>query len=290
MIERYLVRYFLAVVDHGNFSRAAAQCNVSQPTLSVGIAKLERALERPLFERSNQRVQLTEAGSLFLAHARRIEREFNAALSAIADTEHKQSLRVGVLTSVPGAAVSAACHAARDIMPGPVEIVFAGERELLGMLERDRLDVALTIMRPTDHHFTQRMILDEGYMLVVAPGHPLADRAAIDAADLRDEAMIVRRHCEMLSQTSRFFVARGIRPHFSLRTTNDERALQMVAAGMGVTVMPESYRCAQVRHVPLQAFDHRRTLGFYMADPQHRIHPLVQSIEDVLGNGALLPV
>ena len=63
MIERYLLRYFLAVVDQGNFSRAAAHCLVSQPTLSVGIAKLEQAVGAPLFLRSNQRVELTEAGS-----------------------------------------------------------------------------------------------------------------------------------------------------------------------------------------------------------------------------------
>ena len=72
MLDRYLLRYFLAVVDHGNFSRAASQCNVSQPTLSVGVAKLEREVGAPLFVRSNQRVELTEAGARFLPHARRI--------------------------------------------------------------------------------------------------------------------------------------------------------------------------------------------------------------------------
>ena len=55
MIDRYLIRYFLAVVEQGNFSRAATHCNISQPTLSVGIAKLERTLGIFLFVRSNQR-------------------------------------------------------------------------------------------------------------------------------------------------------------------------------------------------------------------------------------------
>ena len=66
MIERYLIRYFLAVVEHGNFSRAAAMCHVAQPTLSVGIAKLEALLDRALFTRTNQRVEMTDAGSRFL--------------------------------------------------------------------------------------------------------------------------------------------------------------------------------------------------------------------------------
>ena len=56
MMDRYLLRYFLAVIDQGNFSKAAAACNVSQPTLSVGIANLEKMLSRPLFVRTNRRV------------------------------------------------------------------------------------------------------------------------------------------------------------------------------------------------------------------------------------------
>ena len=61
MMERYLLRYFLAVVDHGSFNRAASACNVSQPTLSVGIAKLERSLGTPLFVRAGQRTQRCRA-------------------------------------------------------------------------------------------------------------------------------------------------------------------------------------------------------------------------------------
>ncbi|MCP1472322.1 DNA-binding transcriptional LysR family regulator [Sphingobium sp. OAS761] len=83
MLDRYLLRYFLAVVDQGNFSRAAAHCTMSQPMLSVGIARLERTLGMALFVRSNQRVELTGGGTRFLAHARRIEREFNLAMQSM---------------------------------------------------------------------------------------------------------------------------------------------------------------------------------------------------------------
>ena len=71
MIDRYLIRYFLAVVDQGSFSRASRQANVSQPTLSVGIAKLESLLGETLFERSTRRISLTSAGARFLPPARR---------------------------------------------------------------------------------------------------------------------------------------------------------------------------------------------------------------------------
>ena len=64
IMDSYLIRYFLAVVEAGNFSRAAAQANVSQPTLSVGVAKLERQLGAQLFDRTNRRVHRASGNGL----------------------------------------------------------------------------------------------------------------------------------------------------------------------------------------------------------------------------------
>ena len=100
MIDRYLLRYFLAVVDTGSFSKGAAQVNVTQPTLSVGIAKLEKLCGATLFHRTSQRVHLTEAGSRLVAHARRIENDFNLAIKSVAGTS-SQILRVGILSTIP---------------------------------------------------------------------------------------------------------------------------------------------------------------------------------------------
>ena len=96
MIERYLLRYFLAVIDSGTFTAAAAQMAVSQPTLSAGIAKLEREVGAKLLRRSSQRIELTEAGSQFAVHARRIEREFNLAAATVGGIAQPATLRLGV--------------------------------------------------------------------------------------------------------------------------------------------------------------------------------------------------
>lgn len=278
MIDRYLVRYFLAVVDQGNFSRAAAQCNVAQPTLSVGIAKLERLLERTLFTRNNQRVELTEAGARFLGHARRIEQEFNSALGAMRATGGGETIRLGVLSSVPGAIVARACHDSRDTLPGALEVLFGNERELAGLLDRGRIDAALSLVRPDKSDLAREALHEEGYGVAMAPDHPLAGRAIVGAEELRDETMIVRRHCEVLSLTSRHFVERAVRPHFALRSTNDERVAQMVGAGVGITVMPELYRGEALALVPLLDFAHRRTLGMLCRDRAFLAHPLVLAL------------
>lgn len=287
MIDRYLIRYFLAVVDQGTFSRAAAQCNVSQPTLSVGIAKLERAVGSPLFLRSSQRVILTEAGTRFLSHARRIETEFNLALSAMTSSALTHMLRIGVLQSIPGAAVAGAVAVASRVESREqLEIIFGTERELIGHLARGRIDVALTLVGRGSDRFLEQALVTEGYALALPVAHELSSHAQIAAEDLADNVMIVRRHCEALSETSRHFTDRGVRPHFALRSTNDERVLQMVAAGLGVTVMPVSYNWPGVTRPSLAGFDLTRTIGFafnhefehLLGEPPALLHALSQAL------------
>ena len=266
MIDRYHLRYFLSVVDTGNFSRGAAACNVSQPTLSVGIAKMEAALGRPLFNRTNRRVELTEAGVRLLAHARMIEAEFAAAEREVAGTVNVQTIRLGVLTTTPRRWIEHVLAERRTFPPGDrIEIVEGGERDLRSRLTRGRIDTALMIVRDDDAATSSHHILTEGYALALSTSHPLATRDVIHVGELANDPMIVRRHCELLSETSRFFTARGIRPFFPARTTSDDRALSYVAAGLGVTVMPDCFRHAGVARVRLDGFDFTRDVRLVYA-------------------------
>lgn len=283
MIERYLLRYFLAVVDHGNFSRAATHCRVSQPTLSVGIAKLEQAVAAPLFLRSNQRVVLTEAGSRLLIHARRIEREFNLAEQAGDKGVQAPLIRIGILNSIPGDLIAEAVAAIDPVKSSTVELIPGSERELLGRLDAERIDVALSLIRSGTDRFDAKPIIDDSYGVALPIEHPLAKQEEIAAEQLAGSTMIVRRHCEALSATSRYFVDRGIRPHFALRSTNDERVMQMVAAGLGVTVMPLSYRWPGMIHARLKDFAERRTIGFLFGPRAARLQEESLPILDAIG-------
>lgn len=262
MIDRYHLRYFLSVVDTGNFSRAAAACNVSQPTLSVGIARLEAQLGRTLFDRTNRRVALTDAGAGLLQHARTIEAGFAAAERAVTGAAAAPVLRLGILSTIPARWIerwlAARPHA-------PVELVEGNERELRARLARGRIDAALTILRDGDERGAGQHLLSEGYALAIGASHPLAGRASVRAEELAHEPMIVRRHCEMLSETSRFFTARGVRPFFPARTTSDDRALSHVRARLGITVMPDGFRADGVARVTLEGFDATRDVGLAFA-------------------------
>jgi DNA-binding transcriptional LysR family regulator len=284
MIDRYLLRYFLAVVDNGTFTAAAAQVNVSQPTLSAGIAKLERETGAKLFRRNSQRVELTEAGARFAVHARRIEREFHLAQASITGSGPSDTLRLGILSTIATRELSALVETLARTAPDlRVELLEGNERGLTQYLARGRIDLALTILRGDG---AGEPLRTEGYALALPDSHAMAWEAALPGEAMAGETMIVRRHCEALSETSRYFTQRGIRPFFALRTTNDDRALDMVRAGLGVTVVPASHRHAGVALPVLTGFDLTRTLGIAWSDDargRDDAEPLVAALRGQFG-------
>lgn len=274
MIDRYLLRYFMAVIDCGSFSKAARQMNVAQPTLSVGIAKLERLLGTALFQRSSKRVQITDAGSRLAAHARRIESEFNLAEASVLDMRPLRALRLGVLSTFPMSHLADAIRSARRTAElERLQIVAGSERELLQRLRRGQIEAALTIVRADEDQFAREGLFTERYALAVPATHALAGRATIAAEELADNAMFVRRHCEVLAETSRHFTERGVRPFFAFRGTNDEQVLALVQAGLGVTVMPASFTLKGVVRPLLTGFNLKRQIGLqYAAHAAHLRH------------------
>jgi LysR family transcriptional regulator, hydrogen peroxide-inducible genes activator len=271
MIERYLIHYFLAVMDQGNFSRAAQLCRVSQPTLSVGIAKLESIVGHVLFNRTNRRVELTSFGVTFATHARRIEAEFAKAMQAMAVNQKRKLIRLGVVSTLPSLWIEIATHEACQVEGERLEIVEGRMRDLLPRLERGRIDAIIGVLH---NDAPQREILfEENYALALWDTHPLAHRKAVEPEEVANAEMIVRRNCEALPDVSRFFTQRGIRPFFAARTTNDDRAVAFVRSGLGVTVMPRCFAGPGVVMPTLSGFDKRRRIGVMVAsEAPGRVH------------------
>jgi DNA-binding transcriptional LysR family regulator len=274
MVDRYLLRYFLAVVDCGSFSKAAKQANVAQPTLSVGIRKLEKLLGTALFQRSSKRVHLTDAGSRFAAHARHIENEFNRAEAEVMDMKPVRALRLGILSTFPTALVGAAIGAAkRGGTPERVQLYGGNERELLQRLNREQIDVALTIVRDDADRFLSEALFTERYSVALPSNHALAARKTIAVEELAETPIMIRRHCEVLSETSKHCVERGVRPFVSFRGTSDYQILVLVRAGFGATIMPASYTMKGVVRPFMTGFGLTRRIGLlYSPHAEHLKH------------------
>ncbi|MGE0531169.1 MAG: LysR family transcriptional regulator [Hyphomonadaceae bacterium] len=266
-MDRYLLRYFLAVAELGSFSKAAQRVSVTQPTLSVGIAKLEQEVGARLFERTTRRVSLTPAGSKFLQHARRITQEYEAALREVSNTPQLKRVRAGILSTIPARDLErvVAAHA-KNSGGEALEILDSTERDIANRLSDGRLDVAITILRPGLESFAQEELRNEPYVLFVSANHKLSGAEEIEGGELAGETMIVRRQCEGLPEISRYFTNRDVRPSFSLRTLSDDRAMSMVAAGLGVTVAPASFEAPGLASVNLAGLNLSRDVGLVFSD------------------------
>jgi DNA-binding transcriptional LysR family regulator len=205
----------------------------------------------------------------------------------MANSNGAAMVRVGILKSIPGDVIAQIVATLHVIDPlSQIEFVEGTERELTGHLARGRVDCALTLVGRGADRFVEEPLFSEGYGLAMALTHPDADQPVIRAEALNNDVMIVRRHCEALSETSRHFTERGVRPHFAYRATNDERVMQLVAAGLGLTVMLDSYRAANVARPRLEGFTLRRTIGLvYEPSAEAYAAPapaVIQSIRSVL--------
>jgi len=262
MFELYLIRYFLAVVETGNFTKAAEKVFVSQPTLSAGIKKLESQVGHQLFERGRRRVFLTEAGSKLLPRAKAIMHECNMATQDLDKTIDTPVLRLGLLMTLSSRIVSNLLKKAQKNMPNVAfELIDGTEQELNNRLDERSIDFALSLDRGHKAEFGVTPLFTEGYVFAVDKGHWAAGKAEVSGEDMADQNMIVRSRCEVLSETSRYFTDRNVRPRLTYRTTNDERALRMVEAGIGGTVIPESYARDDIASVKLKGFDYTRKIA-----------------------------
>lgn len=286
MMDLYLLRYFLAVVETGSFTRAADRVFVTQPTLSAGIKKLEGQVGHVLFERSNRRVFLTDAGTRFLPRAKAILHECNMAMQVLEEAETAPVLRLGVLITLSNRAVGELLTGFRKVMPHvAIELTDGTEQELANRLDDRSLDYALSLHRGEGIDKAIPLKTEE-YRFVLPPDHKLAGKNEISAEDLAEDYMIVRSRCEVLSETSRYFTDRNVRPRLVYRTPNDSRALAMAAAGIGGTVVPESLVDERVYACKLKGFDYTRRLALFK--PSYRMpagfEAIGEAFESFLGN------
>ncbi|MCH4151337.1 MAG: LysR family transcriptional regulator [Sphingobium sp.] len=264
MISRQQIRQFLAVVDAGNFSRAAAAIGLTQPTLSAAINELERQIGARLFIREKRAIRLTAAGSRLLPLARNIDRDFRLAEQETARTPALRPFaRIGIIPSLADHVVQ---RLVAELQRAHlIEVQEGRAADLERGLLSGKLDAAISLVEPgiADRQ-RATPLYTEPYRLLLPANHELAGQPLVNAVDLANQPMIARRSCELLGRTSQFFTERGVRPPFSFKSHNDQRAITMVAAGIGATVAPATFHREGVAQLDMQDFDFQRTVAFLL--------------------------
>ena len=238
------LEYLVAVADHRHFGRAAEATYVSQPTLSTQLKKLEQELGVTLVERSRSGVMLTPAGEAVVERARVVLRE-TADIRDIARHAADPStatLRVGLFPTLGPYLLPHVVPNIRRRMP-KVELLLVEEKTevILQRLEDGALDVGVLALPVNDDRLHQEDLFSEDFLLAVPSTHPLASHdGPVDLSVLAGEQVLLLEegHC-LRDQALSVCQVGGASERRGFRATSLETLRQMVAAGVGVTLLPE---------------------------------------------------
>ncbi|HEV7455884.1 MAG TPA: hydrogen peroxide-inducible genes activator [Roseococcus sp.] len=234
------LRYILAIAEHGQFSRAAEACGISQPTLSVQIRKLEEALGVTLFERGGKSVVPTEACDRLLGHVRGAVAEADAILAVARDLRDPLAgrFRLGIIPTLAPYLLPLVFAPLRAALPA-LEIE-PWEDQTLALLERLRahqLDAALLATEEDGPDLAGEALFEEPFLAALPPEHRLAGQAVVDEADLAQDILVLADgHC-LRDQALAACGQAGLLGS-TLRSASLSTLLNMVAAGYGTTLIP----------------------------------------------------
>lgn len=241
-MEMHQLRYMVAVARAGNFSRAAEQCHVSQPSLSQQIQKLEQELGEQLFLRLRRQARLTPAGEAFLRRAERILQEVEAAKREAEEAQHllRGTLTLGVLPTLAPYLLPPLVSRFQSQYPD-VEMVVLEDTtgQLLKLSLSGDIDLALASLPITDNRFEVRELFAEELLVALPPKHPLTRKRLLRARDLEHERFIVMKegHC-LGDQVLHFCERRDVRPNITFRSAQLETIQALICAGMGLSLIP----------------------------------------------------
>jgi len=254
-VELRHLRHFVALAEMLNFGRAAAQLGIAQPSLSHQIRQLETELQAVLFLRSTRRVQLTEAGRLFLEHALGIlaHADHAAVIARRATRGEMGTLRVGCTHWMDTARILSSMGSFHDRSPGiQFDLQTLSVPLQVGALRGERLDVGFVRPPIVEPSLTSEILKSEPFVVALPAKHRLASRQRIAVSDLADEAFILLSReavpvfHDLVLRTCR---EAGFVPHVPHEINHPQIVLGLVAAGVGISFVPASVGHAKHRGV-----------------------------------------
>lgn len=276
------LRYFAAVVEHGNVTRAAEALYVAQPTVSAALRTVEREFGQALFDRAGRRLRVTAAGAEAYRRVVRILAEWDDAQTSLRAVDTRLRLRLGVLDTLPHRWVSDLLTALPQEHPRLITTLrTAGVSRLATWLAARRIDAALTsVEQPAAG---ARVLCREPFVAMFHPGHRLARRAQVALRDLSGEPFVQRDHCEIMDSGREAVRHAGVRLTIAARVRSDDLALALVSEGVGYTLAPLSLATGRVVPVPVEDFPIQRSVVLRVADgAAPELAGLLERVLDVL--------
>jgi LysR family cyn operon transcriptional activator len=236
--------YILAVADTGNFTRAAATLNISQPALSQRIIDLEAQLGVQLFDRSGRTVKPTDEGRTYIEHVRRALRELNAGERAMRDVAGVSggTLRIGFLPLFTTHLVGPLMQAFYSRHPGvAVTIEILAQAALETALVDDHIDIGLAFSDVESDEIVVETVEDDELCLVVGKRHSLYARDKVRVTELKgaDFALLTKAFITR-GPIDRYFRYHKVRPRIAIESNSADSLIAIVSGAPLATVMPSA--------------------------------------------------
>lgn len=243
------LQYLLAIAEHGSFTRAAEVLHVSQPTLSQQIKNLEESLQTQLLDRSGRTVRLTDAGEIYLHHARRAWGELDAGMRAIHDVQDlsRGSLRLG-WNPITDYLTCSLLVRFNSLYPGiTLSTLEMPQDHIETAVAEDVVDIGIAFRRPSSaetapNDLETEVLFEEGFCLAVGHAHPRAgQQEPLSAEEFgRESLVILNRNFALRRHMEEYWLENGIAPRIAMETNSLSVIIEMVQLGPLATVLPTS--------------------------------------------------
>jgi len=245
VLDERILRRILTLAEEMHFGRAAAILHVSQPALSGTVKSLERDLGVRLFTRTSRKVELTDAGLIFVAEARRLVQESERAVALVRRSSRDAlgPVRIGYAASIdPGWLGSLIAYLRAHALPGtPLEFISAEARDLHGELIKGTLHAAFLSGPSFDNNLPSIPLFREPFAAVLPSGHPLARSEPLHLHRLRGEPVVwLRRDLNRALHASftGLCASHGYTPKIAQEVRTFYECVQFVQAGLGISFVP----------------------------------------------------
>ncbi|MEM7790906.1 MAG: LysR family transcriptional regulator [Verrucomicrobiota bacterium] len=240
-MEIQQIRYFLAVAELRNFTRAAERCHVAQPSLSQQIKKLEKELGGPLFHRMGRRILLTDQGELLENKAKAILLEHENAIQQVSDSFDKGcGLSFGAIMTIAPYLVPALLHELDTAENGSLHIEENFTEALVEKVRRGRLDFAIASSPLKEPDLLIQVLGRERFVAVMPQGHPLSAKQKVSLEELLREPFLELSniHCAG-KQIHEICHLNSSKQNTVFFSSQIETIRRLVFDGKGVTILPE---------------------------------------------------
>ncbi len=277
-MEMHQVRYFLALSRTLNFTRAAEECHVAQPSLTRAIKQLEEELGAELFRRERNLTHLTEFGHRMLPM---LQQCYDSAASAKALASSLKKGAVAPLSIAMSKAIDLAL-----LVPDLTELIRAFKglelrflrgtcEQVVDWLKKGDAEVAVAgRLDETWDRLDAWPLFTERLCLAVCKEHPLAGRKSIDSAELANERLLMRTYCEVSNEFNEFLKSRNLHEIICHKLGAEPDLITLIEANLGVGMLPESTtRSEHIRLLSIEGLDLKRTVCLYGVAGRQRSAP-----------------